>query len=48
LTLLDGTRDRDALVRALARDLGFGDPAAVDHRVDDALAMLARYGVLIR
>ncbi len=48
LTLLDGTRDRDALVHALASDLGFGDQAAIAQRVDDTLAMLARYGVLIR
>lgn len=48
LTLADGARDREALARALGADLGIVDPAAIAPRVDDALAMLARYGVLIR
>jgi SAM-dependent methyltransferase len=48
LTLLDGTRDRAALAGLLAADSGVGDPAAIAQRLDEALAMLARCGVLSR
>jgi len=48
LTLLDGTRDRSALARAFAADLTGGDPATIAPRLDEALAMVARYGVLSR
>jgi hypothetical protein len=44
----DGARDREALARALAAELGIGDPNAIAPRVDDALALLARYGLLVR
>jgi len=48
LTLLDGTRDRDATIGALAVGGRFGDASAVALRVDDALASFARFGLLIR
>ena len=48
LTLLDGTRERDEMVNALAVRGAFGDPAAVAMRVDDTLASFARLGLLLR
>ena len=48
LTLLDGTRDRDGLISALATDGALGDASAVAMRVDDTLASFARFGLLIR
>ena len=48
LTLLDGTRDRDAMVSALAVGGAAGGAAAIAMRVDDALASFARLGLLIR
>jgi SAM-dependent methyltransferase len=48
LTLLDGTRDRDALLRVLAPPFANGGPAALAQPFDETLAMLARYALLIR
>ena len=48
LTLLDGTRDRDAMIRALAAGGTFGNTPEVAVRVDDALTSFARFGLLIR
>ena len=48
LTLLDGTRDRDAMISALAAGGAFGNASAVAIRVDDALTSFARFGLLIR
>jgi hypothetical protein len=48
LTLVDGTRDRDALISALAAGGTFGNSSAVAIRVDDALTSFARFGLLIR
>ncbi len=48
LTLLDGTRERDEIVNALAVRGAFGDPAAVAMRVDDTPASFARLGLLLR
>ena len=48
LTLLDGTRDRDAMISALAAGGTFGNTPEVAIRVDDALTSFARFGLLIR
>jgi hypothetical protein len=48
LPLLDGTRDRNSMVGALAAGGALGDASAVAMRVDDALASLARFALLIR
>jgi SAM-dependent methyltransferase len=48
LTLLDGTRDRDEIVRILGTAGEFGDASAVAMRIDDTLASFARFALLIR
>ena len=47
LTLLDGSRGREELSRALASRGAFGDTAAVAKRVPGAIDLLAEFGLLI-
>ncbi|HKE40425.1 MAG TPA: methyltransferase regulatory domain-containing protein [Casimicrobiaceae bacterium] len=48
LTLLDGSRDREELTRALASRGSFGDTSAVAKRVQGGIDLLAEFGLLIR
>ena len=48
LALLDGTRDRSQIVRTLASGSSPAETASIARRVDDTLASLAQFGLMMR